>query len=1481
MFQDTNLQSHLETSSSIKSQSFIVAEWNMNFSDNVDIVGNYRNRPLDPESSKFKRISASFDSQDTAGFYTGATDSDTVVNAGFQNGLSDANDQTPATFISKKQKEKLLFSLDECLGRFRPRSGINKLRLGINNNYTNSANVDMSSRPRYYMPDKRDQFKYWTSYRTEADSSGTENEYGISLERVNGKFYIDDAAPFVVYKDPVPANRIVVKMQTNVGSIDKGPFSGPFGSEPDPLYGYENQTTPVDWKIQCLDGDNNWSDAISFNAASLRSDGSRVIGSDGYVEIGYGLILPDEIKSSFKYYGELTSEDSLPPSPVQNSGYLVKTSETDRGILHYSADGIGYAQIIPEYGWQLVQDTEISNNFFVTKLYNADSFVDSGEIVYREMQYIRGIRIVATTMNRLNATLDLIEMSPRLTADISDMVTDYSINKTMSDLGVSGLPVGQLIASTGSLVLFDVDNVFNSLNIYSTVSKFTNRNLQIKFYEGIFDVDGTDYYVPIKTMYADGFPASNSVQRLINLQLRDLFFLFESFEAPQVFLTNVSLSYAISVLLDNIGFSNYTFKRLADDMDPIIPFFYVPPGKTVAEVLSELAISTQTAMFFDEYNNFVCMLKGYVLPESDSREADLVLYGSKQGTSSALENIIEVNSQDMNIYNDGNIDYNVSYIQKTYGSLKQAYVLDKDKKWIYKPALLWEVPADNNTKAINEDVSTQSGYVLSAIPLNSDLTDQVPSVVNHELINNVLDLGEAIYWIPRYNGYFYSNGEIIRFDAVEYSVPLYVDGSSATSNSNVWVSSVQEYQEYFSRLPFNGKIYPTGRVRIYTEPNYVVINDTTFLANGAVAKHGRGQFGTEIVNHYAGVNPYWTSASAVHGLIHPSPFDKNDVLEWPASAVIQTGKTAGKANAYASRSYRSGKIKNFLSNTYAQEVVTSSPESPETIQASAFILEGSGNISDYSSIPASASAIQKNPSTKNFVTYVHKDLNSKMTSFGTRIRVVGRIESGESNTQNAAGSMNYFTLSNANANQNPVVSGGSGGISVLLNPETNQGYYFEIAALSDGNIDEFNTNDIYNLVFYKVGAVSEIDLGMNENSVYVDDTWKQSQAEGQNATFAATEVLWKGLSNILVDDGRFTGQNRVLAEENTTVYDIAVEYEDFSSYRRFYLYLNGTQIATVDDQSPLPAYQSMAMFVRGTSKCMFENLYAISNNYSENPSVKVDAPISTAFGTSAISTSDAFRKYAISGMVQSTYMSGIYGSGRKYNIFYDEFGSIMREAAYFDIKFDKAYPSLYSKISPTFNKLKGYTVSGFQAGAYGAEFLIFNATDTALVLDETSGNYLRIQGVTFTQSGVKSLAVDEYFIKNSDLSNVDFVADDLVSSPLDAKKIYQDIKTSRITYGKKAFTIEAPYIQTYDAANSMMSWLMKRVTKPRLAVSASIFNNPMIQLGDIVSIYYKNNKTGNDEVASEDTKFVVYAIDHKKSPDSIDNILYLSEVPSA
>ena len=1476
MLDNETLKEHIETSSTIGLSSFVQAEINLNSAEIISKIGNYRYRPQLEGETLYED---SYDPDDIDNRYTNATDSDISIDGGFE------DDGTPYIKTFPKQKEKLLFSLEDCFNRFRPRSGIHKLRyfqFQANDpdspkqyNFTNYTNQFLASRPRYYMADRSDKFKYWTSYRTEVVDGETVTR-GLSSgtrDDENGGFFIDDASPFIVYNKQIPVNRIVVKMQTHVS--DTSFDLGPFGQVADPFVGEENKISPVYWTIEGLVG-TQWTELISFDENSTRVDGfSPVIGADGYVEIAYG--------------------------PIDD-----------------------------EYGWFLYEDSIIDEAPHVTQPVNPPT-IEGG---YKEFQYLNGIRIVVHTMTKKNSMFELIELSPRLSIDMSDRVSGFNINKIASDIGVSGLPVGQLLASTGSLDIFDFDQSFSSKNTNSILREFSKKNVQFKFYEILRD-DSTNYYVPVKVLYSESFPEASVENRTLDIELRDLYFYFENTPAPEVLIKNASLSYAISMILDYIGFSNYTFKRVFKrdedgnyvldingnnifEDDPIIPYFFIGPDKSIAEVLNDLAVSTQSSMYFDEYNNFVVMSKQYVLPDAEDRDTDITLYGSKDN-SGKLENILDIGSKENNVFNDGKINYSARYIQRSYGSIRQASLTDRDKTWIYKPSLLWEVAGSEATKSINEELTSQSNYVLAAIPIDRDLSENLPSVENNKLIDNYVDLGEGVYWISRYSGYFYANREIIRYDGVEYTV----DGLGEKT-----ITSVQEYQNFFSKVPFNGKIYPTGRVRIYSEPlqeaynpltNNVdtnqALNTATRLKNGPVSKHGRGQFGTPVSFHPAGPSQYWLETNQqtakVDGCVMDSRYLLNSSLVLPTTIQPNEDNIAGKdfqKNSF--RTTRNGIIKNFLSGTEHSETSINSMYSTQTgtMQSSALVMSGPVFEQEIRAI--------------DFVSYIYKHLDNKYKNFGTRMRIIGKQDNSDSRIQTPSGSSTYYNARQLSPDQNSSIGGASGGLAIMLNPSTNSGYFFEIAALTENNVNNLGGGvNVENVFFYKtafntdvVDSIAYEDL--ENNPVYNDLTKtitsatpavfesvsgvvKNSRIEvtGENAGYyklvevgkesagailgrpwvlqldeAAIPIkLYGGFAPILVDDGLFTGQHRLSGEQATTVFDLSIEYEDLGNGIEFILYLNNKIIARVFDPDPLKIYNNIALFNRGSSKCMFEHIYAIAPDYANNVSESADNTYSEA------GTREEFRRFAMSQAVRSSYLSGISTSEPpKFEMFYDEFGTIMREAAYFDVKYDKAFPALYSKISPTFNSMQGYVVSGYTPSAYRAQFLIFNATDTALSLDESSGNYLRIQGITFTQESTHSFSVDEYFSKKSDFSNPDFIGQSEIENALAAKKSFQDIKNSRTTYGKNEFSLETPYIQSHDSAIEMMSWLVSKITKPRRSMGVRIFANPMIQLGDIVNINYK--KDSQDEVVSVTDRFVVYQIEYSRSDDGPSMTLYLSEV---
>jgi hypothetical protein len=208
---------------------------------------------------------------------------------------------------------------------------------------------------------------------------------------------------------------------------------------------------------------------------------------------------------------------------------------------------------------------------------------------------------------------------------------------------------------------------------------------------------------------------------------------------------------------------------------------------------------------------------------------------------------------------------------------------------------------------------------------------------------------------------------------------------------------------------------------------------------------------------------------------------------------------------------------------------------------------------------------------------------------------------------------------------------------------------------------------------------------------------------------------------------------------------------------------------------------------------------------------------------------------------------------------------------------------MLSFIAPTLNNERGYVISGYYGGGYGAEFLIFNTANSTIVLDDATANFLRILGVTFTQNTTRALTVDDFLNKISDFSDpTDIRNTNIITSQLTAQKILETAKNSRFKYGNKEFAIDSPYIQTFDFAENLMEWMIDRTLRPRKVIYINAFGSFLTQLGDIVSLNYKLPKQNPEDYdqyyVDTNKKFVVSGISHTFANQDIASSLKLVEI---
>ena len=74
-----------------------------------------------------------------------------------------------------------------------------------------------------------------------------------------------------------------------------------------------------------------------------------------------------------------------------------------------------------------------------------------------------------------------------------------------------------------------------------------------------------------------------------------------------------------------------------------------------------------------------------------------------------------------------------------------------------------------------------------------------------------------------------------------------------------------------------------------------------------------------------------------------------------------------------------------------------------------------------------------------------------------------------------------------------------------------------------------------------------------------------------------------------------------------------------------------------------------------------------------------------------------------------------------------------------------------------------------------------------------------------------------------------------------------------------------------------MGWIINKLMKPKKSVGINMFAIPTLQLGDIVTLDYKDS-SGLDLISSNTDRFVVYNIEYARNNNGPTMSVYLSEV---
>jgi hypothetical protein len=161
--------------------------------------------------------------------------------------------------------------------------------------------------------------------------------------------------------------------------------------------------------------------------------------------------------------------------------------------------------------------------------------------------------------------------------------------------------------------------------------------------------------------------------------------------------------------------------------------------------------------------------------------------------------------------------------------------------------------------------------------------------------------------------------------------------------------------------------------------------------------------------------------------------------------------------------------------------------------------------------------------------------------------------------------------------------------------------------------------------------------------------------------------------------------------------------------------------------------------------------------------------------------------------------------------FLEEFGTVAREIKKIKIKYqDRPGDPLFTSVG--INKFAA--VLGQRLTSFGAEIYVINNSGTFVPLDD---------------SGLHSFAVIGNYIVTS--GQHEYVSNTLSETTVVEPAVF-----------------ESAWIQTESDAKNLTKWIETQWSKQQAIVDMEIFGNPLISVGDVISVNYpKNNLTGTEK----------------------------------
>jgi hypothetical protein len=129
----------------------------------------------------------------------------------------------------------------------------------------------------------------------------------------------------------------------------------------------------------------------------------------------------------------------------------------------------------------------------------------------------------------------------------------------------------------------------------------------------------------------------------------------------------------------------------------------------------------------------------------------------------------------------------------------------------------------------------------------------------------------------------------------------------------------------------------------------------------------------------------------------------------------------------------------------------------------------------------------------------------------------------------------------------------------------------------------------------------------------------------------------------------------------------------------------------------------------------------------------------------------------------------------------------------------------------------------------------------------------------------------------SKLSESKIDISNILENQTEEEKVNSTLEINRRLYGETSINISGEYITSRSYAENLAEWIANNASKEKIEINANIFPNPLLQLGDKIKVFYKDNGYCQSQ-QTDDKLYVLSAIGYSVSESGTSMSVKLQEM---